>query len=131
MKNQNRHGRAELFGKLVPVMQKAFPETRPWRWPYRREIGGTITITDNVMTLEDFTQDGRFVLNGELTFDGAVQPPSLKGDLVTSGKAPVDIVLDMTVDLAADPPYGGTVTVARVEYLVMELMAELRSKDPS
>ena len=96
------------------------------------ETGGTITIADNVMTLEDFTQDGQLVLNGELSFDGAAQPPTLKGDLVGSGEAyeaPVDINVDMTVDLTADPPYGGTVTVGGVEYDVGALLAAMAAAE--
>ena len=80
------------------------------------------------MTLEDFSQDGQLVLNGELTFDPEARPATLKGDLVLSGEAyetPVEIVVDMTVDLTAEPPYGGTMTVDGMEYDVGALMAAL------
>ena len=122
----------ELFGKLVPVMQEAFVKLAVGGGTIEGETGGTITIADNVMTLEDFTQDGQLVLNGELTFDGAAQPPTLKGDLVGSGEAyeaPVDINVDMTVDLTADPPYGGSVTVGGVEYDVGALLAAMAAAE--
>ena len=118
----------ELFGKLVLVMQEAFVKLAVGGGTIEGEVGGTITVADNKMTFEDFSQGGQLVLNGEMGFDGAVEPPTLKGDLVATGEAyeaPVDIKVDMTVDLAADPPYGGTVTVGGVEYDVADLMVAL------
>ena len=116
----------ELFGKLQPVMQEAFLKLALGGGTIEGEAGGTITVADNKMTLEEFSQDGQLVLDGELTFDGEAEPPTLKGDMVGSGEAyetPVNITVDMTVDLTADPPYGGTVTVGGVEYDVAALLA--------
>ena len=116
----------ELFGKLVPVMQEAFLKLALGGGTIEGEAGGTITVADNKMTFEDFSQDGQTVLNGEMTFDGAAEPPTLKADLVATGEAfeaPVDIKVDLTVDLTADPPYGGTVTVDGAEYDVAALLA--------
>ena len=118
----------ELFGKLIPVMQQAFLKLAIGGGSFEGEVGGEMTISRNIMALHDFSQDGELVLNGELTFDGAARPPTLKGNLVASDatyESPVVIVLDMTVNLTAEPPYGGTMTVGGVEYDVETLMARL------
>ncbi len=115
----------ELFGTLQPVMQEAFLKLALGGGTIEGEAGGTITVADNKMTLEEFSQDGELVLDGELTFDGTAEPPTLKGDLVGSGEAyetPVDIGVDMTIDLA-NQEYGGTVSVDGVVYEVAELLA--------
>ena len=107
-------------------MQEAFLKLALGGGTIEGEEGGTIIVADNKITLKEFSQDGQLVLDGELTFDGEAEPPTLKGDMVGSGEAyetPVNITVDMTVDLTADPPYGGTVTVGGVEYDVEELVA--------
>ena len=119
----------DLFGKLQPAMQQAFLKLALGGGTVEGEAGGTIAVADNKMTLEGFTQDGQLVLDGELTFDGEAEPPTLKGDLVGSGEAyetPIDIGVDMTIDLV-NQAYGGTVTVDGVEYDVEALLAAAES----
>ena len=115
---------AELFGMLQPVMTEAFLKLALGGGTIEGDGGGTITVADNEMVMEDFSPDGQFFLNGELTFDGEAEPPTLKGDLVATGEAfeaPLDINLDMTVDVATQT-YGGKVTVGGVEYDIAVLL---------
>lgn len=86
--------------RLVEVNAKAFERLAVGGGTIEGEAGGTITVgfvrcldpdgggyNCGHFTLEDFTQDGQLVLNGELTFNGSFHPAPLKGDLVISVSA--------------------------------------------
>jgi hypothetical protein len=74
--------------------------------------GGQIVVSGSTFVFEQYSPDGVFFLDGQLTMDLLASPITVKGSPSfrnEQGEAP--IVVDMTIDASTDPiTYGGTIT---------------------
>ena len=75
--------------------------------------GGQIVVAGSTFAFEEYSPDGVFFLDGQLTMDLLAAPITVKGNLAFRGAAGEGpIVVDMTIDASTDPvTYGGTVIV--------------------
>lgn len=78
-----------------------------------RGRGRPDVVEGNIFRFEEYSPDGLFFVDGELTMDLLASPITVKGDLAfRDGEREGPIVVDVTVDLSTSPvSYGGTITV--------------------
>ena len=74
---------------------------------------GQIVVEGNISRFEEYSPDGLFFVDGELTMDLLASPITVKGDLAfRDGEREGPIVVGVTIDLSTSPvSYGGTITV--------------------
>ena len=78
-----------------------------------RGRGRPDVVEGNIFRFEEYSPDGLFFVDGELTMDLLASPITVKGDLsFRDGERAGPIVVDVTIDLSTSPvSYGGTITV--------------------
>ncbi len=76
--------------------------------------GGQIVVAGSTFRFAEYSPDGLFLLDGELTMNLLASPITVQGEMTfRDPQRQGPIVVDMTIDIGTDPiTYGGTVTVA-------------------
>tara|TARA_Y100000588_G_scaffold35020_1_gene33804 strand:- start:165 stop:476 length:312 start_codon:yes stop_codon:yes gene_type:complete len=71
--------------------------------------------------IEDYSNDGELVINGQLDLEILASPVTLKGTIQLTGSIESEVVVDMTIDVTADPfVYSGIVAIDGETYSVDE-----------
>jgi hypothetical protein len=88
-------------------------------------VRGTLTLTATVWTFDGYSPDGELQIDGQLTLNVFSSPYAMKGKLTLSGSQEGTVIVDITIDMAADPQnptLGGTVTFNGAQFQVADLM---------
>ena len=88
------------------------------------EGGGSVEISGNDWTLNEYSPDGELVANGALNIDLTQDPIPMSGEVTLSGSHEAELVLDMQLSVGADGLSAtGTITINGVEFDVAEVSA--------
>ena len=88
------------------------------------EGGGSVEISGNDWTLQDYSPDGELIANGTLNIDLTQAPIPLTGEVTLSGSHEAELILDMELSVGTDGLSAtGTITINGVEFDVAEVSA--------
>ena len=86
---------------------------------------GSVTIALPSWRFDQYSPDGRLVLDGELILNLLAQPIALQGELEVSGTHQGTMLVNMTIDLSEgmeNPNLGGTLNFNGEEFEIAELL---------
>ena len=112
-----------LYGTLVSTFTNIFfAALIPGTTSVPGEGGGSIEISGNNWTLQDYSPDGELIINGALNVGLDQTPIPLTGEVTLSGSHEAELVLDMELSVGTDGLSAtGTVTIDGAEFDVAEL----------
>ena len=88
------------------------------------EAGGSVEITGNEWTLQDYSPDGELIINGALNVGLDQTPIPLTGTVTLSGSHDAELILDMALSVDADGLSAtGTIIINGAEFDVAEVSA--------
>lgn len=83
---------------------------------------GEVRVVGTTFTLDGYSPNGLYVLDGELTFD--MMTATIVGTMAATGALEGEVEVHITVDLSTGVPvYGGTVKLGDETYQVSDLAA--------
>ena len=111
-----------LYGTLVSTFTNIFfAALIPGTTSVPGEGGGSIEISGNNWTLQDYSPDGELIINGALNVGLDQTPIPLSGEVTLSGSHEAELVLDMELSVGTDGLSAtGTVTIDGAEFDVAE-----------
>ena len=114
-----------LYGTLVSTFTNiVFAALVPGTTSVPGEGGGSVEISGNDWTLQDYSPDGALIANGALNIDLTQDPIPLTGTVILSGSQEAELVLDMTITIGADGlSTTGMITIDGTEFDVAEVSA--------
>ncbi len=114
-----------LYGTLVASFQNVFfAALVPGTTSVPGEGGGSVEISGNDWTLQDFSPDGALIINGAINVGIDQTPIPLTGEVTLSGSQEAELVLDMELSVGTDGLSAtGTVTIDGAEFDAAELSA--------
>ncbi len=114
-----------LYGTLVASFQNVFfAAIIPGTTSVPGEGGGSVEISGNDWTLQDFSPDGALIINGAINVGIDQTPIPLTGEVTLSGSQEAELVLDMELSVGTDGLSAtGTVTIDGAEFDAAELSA--------
>ena len=113
-----------LYGTLVSTFTNIFfAALVPGTTWVPGEGGGSVEISGNNWTLQDYSPDGELIANGALDIDLTQDPIPLTGTVILSGSQEAELMLDMAITIGADGlSTTGTITIDGTEFDVAELL---------
>ena len=114
-----------LYGTLVSTFTNIFfAALVPGTTSVPGEGGGSVEISGNDWTLQDYSPDGALIANGALTVGIDQTPIPLSGEVTLSGSHEAELVLDMELSVGTDGLSAtGTITIDGTEFDVAEVSA--------
>ncbi|MXW81151.1 MAG: hypothetical protein F4Z57_19630 [Gemmatimonadetes bacterium] len=86
--------------------------------------GGSVEISGNDWTLNEYSPDGELIANGALSVGLDQTPIPLSGEVTLSGSHEAELVLDMQLSVGTDGLSAtGTITINGAEFDVAEVSA--------
>ena len=114
-----------LYGTLVNTFTNIFfAALVPGTTSVPGEGGGSVEISGNDWTLNEYSPDGELIANGTLSVGLDQTPIPLSGEVTLSGSHEAELVLDMELSVDADGLSAtGTITINGAEFDVAEVSA--------
>ena len=114
-----------LYGTLVNTFTNIFfAALVPGTTSVPGEGGGSVEISGNDWTLNEYSPDGELIANGALNIDLTQDPIPMSGEVTLSGSHEAELVLDMQLSVGADGLSAtGTITINGAEFDVAEVSA--------
>ena len=114
-----------LYGTLVSTFTNIFfAALVPGTTSVPGEGGGSVEISGNDWTLQDYSPDGELIANGALNIDLTQDPIPMSGEVTLSGSQEAELILDMQLSVGADGLSAtGMITINGAEFDVAEVSA--------
>ena len=114
-----------LYGTVVTAFTNIFfAALVPGTTSVPGEGGGSVEISGNDWTLNEYSPDGELIANGTLSVGLDQTPIPLSGEVTLSGSHEAELVLDMELSVDADGLSAtGTITINGAEFDVAEVSA--------
>ena len=114
-----------LYGTVVGTFQDIFFAVLiPGTTSVAGEGGGSVEISGNDWTFQDFSPDGALIVNGAINVGIDQTPIPLTGTVTLSGSQEAELMLDMQLSVDADGLSAvGTLTINGAEFDVAEVSA--------
>lgn len=114
-----------LYGTVVTAFTNIFfAALVPGTTSVPGEGGGSVEISGNDWTLNEYSPDGELTANGTLSVGLDQTPIPLSGEVTLSGSHEAELVLDMELSVDADGLSAtGTITINGAEFDVAEVSA--------
>ena len=114
-----------LYGTVVTAFTNIFfAALVPGTTSVPGEGGGSVEISGNDWTLNEYSPDGELVANGALSVGLDQTPIPLSGEVTLSGSHEAELVLDMELSVGTDGLSAtGTITINGAEFDVAEVSA--------
>ena len=114
-----------LYGTLVSTFTNIFfAALVPGTTSVPGEGGGSVEISGNDWTLQDYLPDGELIANGSLSVGLDQTPIPLSGEVTLSGSHDAELILDMALSVDADGLSAtGTITINGAAFDVAEISA--------
>ena len=114
-----------LYGTLVNTFTNIFfAALIPGTTSVPGEGGGSVEISGNDWTLNEYSPDGELIANGALNIDLTQDPIPMSGEVTLSGSHEAELVLNMQLSVGADGLSAtGTITINGAEFDVAEVSA--------
>ena len=114
-----------LYGTLVSTFTNIFfAALVPGTTSVPGEGGGSVEISGNDWTLQDYSPDGELIANGTLSVGLDQTPIPLTGEVTLSGSHEAELILDMQLSVGTDGLSAtGTITINGAEFDVAEVSA--------
>ena len=114
-----------LYGTLVNTFTNIFfAALVPGTTSVPGEGGGSVEISGNDWTLNEYSPDGELIANGALNVGMDQTPIPLTGEVTLSGSHEAELVLNMELSVGADGLSAtGTITINGAEFNVAEVSA--------
>ncbi|MCY3668197.1 MAG: hypothetical protein OXH81_21220 [Gemmatimonadetes bacterium] len=114
-----------LYGTVVTAFTNIFfAALVPGTTSVPGEGGGSVEISGNDWTLNEYSPDGELIANGALSVGLDQTPIPLSGEVTLSGSHEAELVLDMELSVDADGLSAtGTITINGAEFDVAEVSA--------
>lgn len=114
-----------LYGTVVTAFTNIFfAALVPGTTSVPGEGGGSVEISGNDWTLNEYSPDGELIANGALSVGLDQTPIPLSGEVTLSGSHEAELVLDMQLSVGADGLSAtGTITINGTEFDVAEVSA--------
>ena len=114
-----------LYGTVVTAFTNIFfAALVPGTTSVPGEGGGSVEISGNDWTLNEYSPDGELVANGALSVGLDQTPIPLSGEVTLSGSHEAELILDMELSVDADGLSAtGTITINGAEFDVAEVSA--------
>ena len=114
-----------LYGTVVTAFTNIFfAALVPGTTSVPGEGGGSVEISGNDWTLNEYSPDGELIANGALSVGLDQTPIPLSGEVTLSGSHEAELILDMELSVDADGLSAtGTITINGVEFDVAEVSA--------
>ena len=114
-----------LYGTLVSTFTNIFfAALIPGTTSVPGEGGGSVEISGNDWTLNEYSPDGELIANGALNIDLTQDPIPMSGEVTLSGSHEAELVLNMQLSVGADGLSAtGTITINGAEFDVAEVSA--------
>ena len=114
-----------LYGTVVTAFTNIFfAALVPGTTSVPGEGGGSVEISGNDWTLNEYSPDGELVANGALSVGLDQTPIPLSGEVTLSGSHEAELILDMQLSVGADGLSAtGTITINGAEFDVAEVSA--------
>ena len=114
-----------LYGTLVTTFTNIFfAALVPGTTSVPGEGGGSVELSGNDWTLQDYSPDGALIANGALSVGIDQTPIPLSGEVTLSGSHEAELVLDMELTVGTDGLSAtGTITIDGTEFDVAEVSA--------
>ena len=114
-----------LYDTLVSTFTNIFFAAQvPGMTSVPGEGGGSVEISGNDWTLQDYSPDGELIVNGTLSVGLDQTPIPLSGEVTLSGSHDAELILNMELSVDADGLSAtGTITINGSEFDVAELSA--------
>ena len=114
-----------LYGTLVSTFTNIFfAALIPGTTSVLGEGGGSVEISGNDWTLQDYSPDGALIANGALNVGMDQTPIPLTGEVTLSGSHEAELILDMQLSVGTDGLSAtGTITINGAEFDVAEVSA--------
>ena len=114
-----------LYGTLVNTFTNIFfAALIPGTTSVPGEGGGSVEISGNDWTLQDYSPDGELIANGALNIDLTQDPIPMSGEVTLSGSHEAELILDMQLSVGADGLSAtGMITINGAEFDVAEVSA--------
>ena len=114
-----------LYSTLVSTITNIFfAALVPGTTSVPGEGGGSVEISGNDWTLQDYSPDGALIANGALNIDLTQDPIPMSGEVTLSGSHEAELILDMQLSVGADGLSAtGTININGAEFDVAEVSA--------
>ena len=114
-----------LYGTLVSTFTNIlFAAIIPGTTSVPGEGGGSVEISGNDWTLQDYSPDGALIANGALNVALDQSPIPLSGEVALSGSHDAELILDMELSVDADGLHvTGTITINGTKFDAAEVSA--------
>ena len=114
-----------LYGTVVNAFTNIFfAALVPGTTSVPGEGGGSVEISGNDWTLNEYSPDGELIANGALSVGLDQTPIPLSGEVTLSGSHEAELILDMELSVGADGLSAtGTITINGAEFDVAEVSA--------
>ena len=114
-----------LYGTVVTAFTNIFfAALVPGTTSVPGEGGGSVEISGNDWTLNEYSPDGELIANGALSVGLDQTPIPLSGEVTLSGSHEAELVLDMELSVGTDGLSAtGTITINGAEFDVAEVSA--------
>ena len=114
-----------LYGTVVTAFTNIFfAALVPGTTSVPGEGGGSVEISGNDWTLNEYSPDGELVANGTLSVGLDQTPIPLSGEVTLSGSHEAELILDMQLSVGADGLSAtGTININGAEFDVAEVSA--------
>ena len=114
-----------LYGTVVTAFTNIFfAALVPGTTSVPGEGGGSVEISGNDWTLNEYSPDGELIANGTLSVGLDQTPIPLSGEVTLSGSHEAELILDMQLSVGADGLSAtGTININGAEFDVAEVSA--------
>ena len=114
-----------LYGTVVTAFTNIFfAALVPGTTSVPGEGGGSVEISGNDWTLNEYSPDGELIANGTLSVGLDQTPIPLSGEVTLSGSHEAELILDMELSVDADGLSAtGTININGAEFDVAEVSA--------
>ena len=114
-----------LYGTVVTAFTNIFfAALVPGTTSVPGEGGGSVEISGNDWTLNEYSPDGELIANGALSVGLDQTPIPLSGEVTLSGSHEAELILDMELSVGTDGLSAtGTITINGAEFDVAEVSA--------
>ena len=114
-----------LYDTLISIFTNIFfAAIIPGTTSVPGEGGGSVEISGNDWTLNEYSPDGELIANGALNIDLTQDPIPMSGEVTLSGSHEAELILDIQLSVGADGLSAtGTITINGAEFDVAEVSA--------
>ena len=112
------------YGTLVSSFRSIFSAVEAGETEVAGEGGGSVTITGNEWTFQDYSPDGSIIKNGTLDVRVAEMPMLMTGTIVLSGSYDAELVFDIAISVAGtEVLLSGTIAIDGTEFDIAAFLA--------